>query len=79
MMNRRIMSRYLAAALALLLAAPALGAPAFASSSGNAMPAIDWSHFLWGGLIAAGLWIAANIAGQLWIRWRSSRAKRPEA
>jgi uncharacterized membrane protein len=49
--------------------------PAVAASDGDTNK-IDWSRALWGGLIAAGLWVVANLAGQLWIRFRSARQKR---
>ena len=52
-----------------------LARPASAAASTGAPT--DWGGFLRGGLIAAGLWIVANLAGHLWIRNRSNRAKRP--
>jgi hypothetical protein len=49
--------------------------PALADSA--AIPAVpkDWGTFIRGGLIAAGLYILALIAGRLWIAWRQRRAK----
>ena len=35
----------------------------------------DWGVFIRNGLIAAGLWFAATIAGRLWITWRQRKAK----
>jgi hypothetical protein len=35
----------------------------------------DWGVFIRGGLIAAGLWFAATVAGRLWIAWRQRKAK----
>jgi hypothetical protein len=55
--------------------------PAFAwADSAASIPAIppSWPAFIRGGLIAAGLWFAANIAGQLWIRYRQRRHGPPK-
>ncbi len=60
--------------LPLAIAPALLCAPAFADSSANA-PATPaaWGTFIRGGLIAAGLFLAANIAGRLFIAWRQRR------
>jgi hypothetical protein len=61
--------------VAIVLALLAL--PAFADSAAN-IPATppSWAVFIRGGLVAAGLFIAANIAGRLWIAWRQRQAER---
>jgi hypothetical protein len=65
----------LAMALLLTLADVSL---AFADSAAG-IPAApkDWGVFIRNGLIAAGLWFVATIAGRLWITWRQRKAKPP--
>ena len=65
-------------ALALLTLALADASTAFADSAAG-IPAApkDWGVFIRNGLIAAGLWFAAMIAGRLWIAWRQRKANRP--
>ena len=69
------MNKTLPAAIGLVL----LSLPVFADSAAN-IPATppSWSTFIRGGLIAAGLFIAANIAGRLWIAWRQRQAARKD-
>lgn len=56
-----------------------LSLPAFADSA-TSIPATppSWPTFIRGGLIAAGLFLAANIAGRLWISWRQRQAERKD-
>jgi hypothetical protein len=63
-------------AIAVILILPAF---AWADSAAN-IPATppNWPAFIRGGLIAAGLWFAANIAGRLWIRYRQRRHGPPK-
>jgi hypothetical protein len=65
--NQRIISAIVAFLLSLGLALPA---------AAEAATPIDWGHALKGGLIAAGLWIVANLLGHLWIRSRKARENR---
>jgi len=48
--------------------------PAFADSAAS-IPATppSWATFIRGGLIAAGLFLVANLAGGLFIAWRQRR------
>ena len=75
------MRRFIALLAPLVLVAPVLAAVVLAASSAladsTAIPAEprDWGAFIRAGLIAAGLYILANIAGRLWIAWRQRRAK----
>jgi hypothetical protein len=45
------------------------------STSGIPAAPKDWGVFIRNGLIAAGLWFAAMVAGRLWIAWRQRKAK----
>ncbi len=69
------MKQALPVAIALIL----LALPALADSAAG-IPATppSWLGFIRGGAIAAGLFIAANIAGRLWIAWRRRQAERRE-
>ena len=49
--------------------------PALADSAAIPAAPKDWGVYIRGGLIAAGLYILALIAGRLWIAWRQRRAK----
>ena len=53
--------------------------PALADSA-TSIPATppNWLTFIRGGAIAAGLFLAANIAGRLWIAWRQRQAGRKD-
>ena len=64
--------------LALLAFTLASVSTAFADSTAG-IPAApkDWGVFIRGGLIAAGLWFAATVAGRLWITWRQRKVKPP--
>jgi len=64
------------------LIAAALGLfafPAFADSAAS-IPATppSWAAFIRGGLIAAGLFLAANVAGGLFIAWRQRQIQRKD-
>jgi len=63
-------------AIAVILILPAFAWADSAASVPAAPP--SWPAFIRGGLIAAGLWFAANIAGQLWIRYRQRRQGPPK-
>ena len=67
------MKRFATALLAFILADVST---AFADSA-SGIPAApkDWGVFIRNGLIAAGLWFAAMIAGRLWIAWRQRKVK----
>ena len=67
------MKKTLSVTLAFVL--PSL--PVFADSASN-IPATppNWLTFIRGGAIAAGLFLAASIAGRLWIAWRQRQAQR---
>jgi hypothetical protein len=65
-----------AMAIAIILALP-VAALADTTTGIPATPP-SWPAFIRGGLIAAGLWFAANIAGQLWIRYRQRRQGPPK-
>ncbi|HEX3066745.1 MAG TPA: hypothetical protein VHQ39_14740 [Dongiaceae bacterium] len=67
------MKRFFAALLAFTLIDATM---AFADST-TGIPAApkDWGVFIRGGLIAAGLWFAATVAGRLWITWRQRKTK----
>ncbi len=65
------MTRLSAPLFALALAA----SPALADSASIPATPRDWGVFIRGGLVAAGLYILAMIAGRLWIAWRQRRAK----
>lgn len=69
------MKRVLPVAFALVL----VSLPAFADSAAS-IPATpqSWWTFIRGGAIAAGLFLAANIAGRLWIAWRQRQAERKD-
>ena len=76
------MRRFIALLAPLVLVAPVLAAVVLAASSALADSATaipetprDWGTFIRGGLIAAGLYILAMIAGRLWIAWRQRKAK----
>ena len=66
------MIRQTIAAVGALLFLLAFAQPAAADVPAN----IDWGQALKGGAIAAGLWIAANLLGHLWIRSRKARENR---
>jgi uncharacterized membrane protein (DUF4010 family) len=74
-MKDRIAQRLAAFALCVSCAQPAA-----AGSTGDvpASTPIDWGQAFRVSLIAAGLWIIANLIGRLWIRARNFRTKRPE-
>jgi hypothetical protein len=61
--------------LCALLAIALAASPALADSASIPAAPKDWGAFIRGGLIAAGLFVLANIAGRLWIAWRQRRTK----
>jgi hypothetical protein len=63
--------------IAALLSIAMATSPALADSASIPAAPKDWGAFIRGGLIAAGFYVLANIAGRLWIAWRQRRTKSP--